>query len=222
MAKNISERQTKILEFIRKFIDDHGFPPSVRDIQEGLQPRISSTSVVDYNLKALEERGLIRRGKGISRAIELVENGNGHRNNMTVFRIPVAPTPIAAGSPIPVLQDVRASTEDTLDVSQMLLGRHAAHPESLYALRVKGRSMIEDLINDGDVVIVLAQETAEVGQTVVAWLRNEQEATLKRFYLESDGRVRLQPANETMDPIFTEADNLEIKGRVVGVLRHVD
>ncbi len=222
MAKNISERQTKILEFIRKFIDDHGFPPSVRDIQEGLQPRISSTSVVDYNLKALEERGLIRRGKGISRAIELVENGNGHRNNMTVFRIPVAPTPIAAGSPIPVLQDVRASTEDTLDVSQMLLGRHAAHPENLYALRVKGRSMIEDLINDGDVVIVLAQETAEVGQTVVAWLRNEQEATLKRFYLESDGRVRLQPANETMDPIFTEADNLEIKGRVVGVLRHVD
>jgi len=71
-------------------------------------------------------------------------------------------------------------------------------------------------------VIVLAQETAEVGQTVVAWLRNEQEATLKRFYLEADGRVRLQPANETMNPIFTEADNLEIKGRVVGVLRHVD
>jgi repressor LexA len=222
MAKNISERQTKILEFIRKFIDDHGFPPSVRDIQEGLQPRVSSTSVVDYNLKALEERGQSRRGKGISRAIELVENGNGHRNNPAVFRIPVAPTPIAAGSPIPVLQDVLASTEDMLDVSQMLLGRYAAHPESLYALRVKGRSMIEDLINDGDVVIVLAQETAEVGQTVVAWLRNEQEATLKRFYLEPDGRVRLQPANETMNPIFTEADNLEVKGRVVGVLRHVD
>ncbi|HET7080087.1 MAG TPA: transcriptional repressor LexA [Chloroflexia bacterium] len=222
MAKNISERQTKILEFIRKFIDDHGFPPSVRDIQEGLQPRISSTSVVDYNLKALEERGQIRRGKGISRAIELVENGNGHRNNLAVFRIPVAPTPIAAGSPIPVLQDVRASTEDTLDVTQMLLGRHAAHPENLYALRVKGESMIDALINDGDVVIVLAQETAEVGQTVAAWLRNEQEATLKRFYPEPDGRVRLQPANKTMDPIFTEADNLEIKGRVVGVLRHVD
>ncbi|HMA33146.1 MAG TPA: transcriptional repressor LexA [Chloroflexia bacterium] len=218
----LSDRQAKILDYIRKFIDERGFPPSVRDIQEGLQPRVSSTSVVDYNLKALEDRGYIRRGRGISRAIELVENGNGQRGKHgNLFRIPVAPTPIAAGSPIPVLDDIRGAGEaDSLDLSEALLGRHAAHPENLYALRVKGQSMIDALINDGDIVIVLAQETAEVGQTVVAWLRGEQEATLKKYYPEG-GRVRLQPANETMAPIYTNAENLDIKGRVVGVLRTV-
>ena len=221
MAKTaLSERQTKIYEFIRKFINERGFPPSVRDIQEGLQPRVSSTSVVDYNLKALEERQLIRRGKGISRAIELVEHNGNRRGDHGVFRIPVAPTPIAAGLPIPVLDEVRASSEDSLDLSEVLLGRHASHPENLYALRVKGESMIDALINDGDIVIVLSQQTAEVGQTVVAWLRGEQEATLKKYYPEGS-RVRLQPANETMQPIYTSADNLEIKGRVVGVLRTV-
>ncbi|HUS16477.1 MAG TPA: transcriptional repressor LexA [Chloroflexia bacterium] len=217
--QSLSERQTKILEFIGAFIDAHSYSPSVRDIQDGL--KVSSTSVVDYNLKALEDRGLIRRGKGISRAIEMVENGHGGRGK-NIFRIPVAPTPIAAGSPIPVLDDVRASNDaDSLDLSEALLGRHAAHTEDLYALRVKGQSMIDALINDGDIVIVHSQQTAEVGQTVVAWLRNEQEATLKKYYPEAHGRVRLQPANESMAPIYTDADNLDIKGRVVGVLRTV-
>jgi len=223
MAKNtLSERQAKILDFLGHFIDAHGFPPSVRDIQEGLQPRVSSTSVVDYNLKALEDRGLIRRGRGISRAIELVEPSNGRRSERHKgFRIPVAPTPIAAGQPIPVLDDVRASNDaDTMDLTEALLGRHVAHPEQLYALRVKGTSIFDAFINDGDVVIVLAQETAEIGQTVVAWLRAEQEATLKKYYPEGN-RVRLQPANETMAPIYTEADNLDIRGRVVGVIRTV-
>src|SRR5689334_12718149 len=144
MAKNISERQTKILEFIRKFIDDHGFPPSVRDIQEGLVPRVSSTSVVDYNLKALEERGLIRRGKGISRAIELVEDGNGVRpirERARHLTIPLSPVPIAAGKPIPVLDEVVTSSEsEPFDISSMVLGRYAAHPENCYALPVKGQS----------------------------------------------------------------------------------
>ncbi len=222
MAKStLSERQSKILEFIRKFIDDRGFPPSVRDIQDGLVPRVSSTSVVDYNLKALEEKGFIRRGRGISRAIELVENGTiVHFASRRTITIPLAPTPIAAGKPIPVLEDVRAAGEcEGLDISDAVLGRYAAHPEVLYALRVKGQSMIEDLINDGDIVIVRSQETAEVGQTIVAWLRSEQEATLKKYYPDTPGRVRLQPANETMEPIYTSAENLEIKGRVVGLLR---
>ncbi len=218
----LSDRQAKILEFLGHFIREHGFPPSVRDIQEGLQPRVSSTSVVDYNLKALEDRGLIRRSRGISRAIELVDHGNSHHGDgHTAFRIPVAPTPIAAGQPIPVLDDVRASSDaDTMDLTEALLGRHIAHPEQLYALRVKGTSMIDDFINDGDVVIVLLQETAEIGQTVVAWLRAEQEATLKKYYPEGN-RVRLQPANEAMSPIYTAADNLDIRGRVVGVIRTV-
>jgi repressor LexA len=221
MAKaNISDRQTKILDFIRKFIDAHGFPPSVRDIQEGLS--VSSTSVVDYNLKALEERQLIRRGKGISRAIELLEDEAARmgRDIPRSLSIPLSPVPIAAGKPIPVLGEVMASS-DQYEISSMVLGRYAAHPEDLFALPVKGLSMIDAFINDGDIVIVHIQDTAEIGQTVVAWLHNEQEATLKKYYPEGPDRVRLQPANETMDPIYTTPDNLEIKGRVVSVVRTI-
>jgi repressor LexA len=137
--------------------------------------------------------------------------------------IPVAPTPIAAGQPIPVLDDIRmgTSSDDQIEVTGDLLGRHSAHIDRLYALRVKGLSMIDALINDGDMVILEAQETAENGQTVAAWLKTEQAATLKRFYME-DGRVRLQPANSTMQPIYTDPDNVEIKGRVIGVIRRLD
>jgi len=222
MAKEkMSDRQAKILDYIRKFIATRNYSPSVRDIQEGLS--ISSTSVVDYNLKGLEERGLIQRDKGISRAIKLIE-AETRAKAPAEFRIPMALTPIAAGSPIPVMQDVLTATDgiDTIDVSEALLGRHVAHVDQLYALKVKGRSMIDAFINDGDIVIILSQNTATVGQTVVAWLREEQEATLKKYYPETQGRIRLQPANETMDPIYTTAENLEIKGRVVGVLRTVD
>ncbi|MGI8588327.1 MAG: transcriptional repressor LexA [Chloroflexia bacterium] len=221
MSKQISDRQSRILAFITEFINKHNYSPSVRDIQDGVAPRVSSTSVVDYNLKALEERGLIRRTKNISRAIELVDRTVSRAQ--ATFRIPVAPSPIAAGMPIPVLDDVLADGNgEDLDVSEALLGRYTAHPENLYALRVKGYSMIEDLINDGDVVIILrSKEEAEAGQTVVAWLRNENEVTLKRYYPEGS-RVRLQPANKSMEPIYTSAENLEIWGRVVGVLRTVD
>jgi repressor LexA len=123
-----------------------------------------------------------------------------------------------------VLEDIRVGgvgVDDMVEVTGDLLGRHAARLDRLYALRVKGTSMIDALINDGDLVIMEAQETAENGQTVAAWLKSEQEATLKRFYME-EGRVRLQPANSTMSPIFTDPDNVEIKGRVIGVIRRVD
>ena len=217
MGRHLSDRQNKILDFIREFIDRRGFPPSVRDIQEALH--ISSTSVVDYNLKALEERNMIRRGRGISRAIELVDEPK--RSN--VITIPMASSPIAAGLPIPVIGDVRAAgSADNLDITAHALGRYSSHVRDLYALRVKGQSMIEEFINDGDVVIILSQDTAEVGQTVVAYLRAEEEATLKKYYPEANGKVRLQPANAAMQPIMTDADNLEIRGRVISVLRHLD
>jgi repressor LexA len=114
-----------------------------------------------------------------------------------------------------------AMTDDAVEVTGDFLGRHANRVDRLYALRVKGTSMIDALINDGDLVIMEPQETAENGQTVAVWLKAEQEATLKRFYME-EGRVRLQPANTTMSPIFTDPDNVEIKGRVVGVIRRMD
>ncbi|HEX9987242.1 MAG TPA: transcriptional repressor LexA [Chloroflexia bacterium] len=229
--KRLSERQRFILSFIGDYLREHGYAPSIREIKgevekAGLVRTASgntSTSVVDYNLRALEEAGYIRRDRNKSRAIELVDSNGRSRNRQPAYMIPVAPTPIAAGSPIPVLEDIRmgAATDDTVEVTGDFLGRHATHIDRLYALRVKGTSMIDALINDGDLVILEARETAENGQTVAAWLKAEQEATLKRFYLE-EGRVRLQPANSTMSPIFTQPDNVEIKGRVVGVIRRLD
>lgn len=220
-----------MLSFIGDYIREHGYAPSIREIKgeverAGLVRTASgntSTSVVDYNLRALEDGGYIRRDRNKSRAIELVDSSGRSRRSQPMFMIPVAPSPIAAGSPIPVLEDIRmgAATDEQVEVTGDFLGRHAAHVDRLYALRVKGTSMIDALINDGDLVILEAQETAENGQTVAAWLKAEQEATLKRFYLE-DGHVRLQPANSTMQPIFTEPDNIEIKGRVVGVIRRLD
>ncbi len=227
--KKLSDRQRFILAFIKQYSQDHGYAPSIREIKSevervGLVRTASgntSTSVIDYNLKALEEAGYIRRDRNKSRAIELVYGDK--PKQLPTYMIPVAPTPIAAGQPIPVLDDIRmgTSSDDQIEVTGDLLGRHSAHIDRLYALRVKGLSMIDALINDGDMVILEAQETAENGQTVAAWLKAEQAATLKRFYME-DGRVRLQPANSTMQPIYTDPDNVEIKGRVIGVIRRLD
>ncbi|MDQ6694254.1 MAG: transcriptional repressor LexA [Chloroflexota bacterium] len=229
--KKLSERQRFIFTFIGEYLREHGYAPSIREIKgeverAGLVRTASgntSTSVVDYNLRALEEAGYIRRDRNKSRAIELVDTSGRSRTHQAFFNIPIAPTPIAAGSPIPVLEDLQMArgAEDMVEVTGDFLGRHAAHVDRLYALRVKGTSMIDALINDGDMVILEAQETAENGQTVAAWLKMEQEATLKRFYLE-EGRVRLQPANSTLQPIFTDPENVEIKGRVVGVIRRLD
>src|ERR687894_2013556 len=208
--KTVSRRQQAILQFIERFLDENDYPPTSRDIQSELY--ISSTSVVDYNLKALEARGLIRRNSKISRGIELVNRGVGRRN---LVAMPVIGQ-IAAGLPIPVPGDLEGS-----DVTESVELGPDFVPNSgqgLFALRVKGHSMVDALINDGDVVVLRQQETCENGETVAVWLKDERETTLKRFYLEGD-RVRLQPANLTMDPIFTPAENVEVQGRLVAVLR---
>jgi repressor LexA len=211
--KDLSRRQRAILHFIETFLDDNEYPPTIRDIQRDLG--ISSTSVVDYNLKVLENRNLIRRNKNISRGIELVGRSGPRRNVVT---IPVIGQ-IAAGQPIPVPGDLLdAEPTDTVDVSADFAPNHG---RDLFALRVKGHSMIDALINDGDVVVLRKQITCENGETVAVWLRDEKETTLKKFYLEGE-RVRLQPANMTMQPIYTPAHNVEIQGRLVTVLRSVD
>jgi len=232
----LSQRQVRILQYILDFYTERAIPPTVRDIQNAESPPISSTSVVDYNLKALEEHGIIRRGRGLSRSIELIDERVDdlvakhvlvrHRNlrgRQQVLRIPLASTPIAAGMPIPVLEDLQAAGgAETLEVDPRLLGRWADHGDKLYALSVKGQSMIDALITDGDIVIMAQQETARDGDAVAVWLENEKEITLKYFFHESDNRVRLQPANAQMPPIYTTADNVQIKGRLVSVLRRCD
>jgi repressor LexA len=207
--KPLSPRQQKILTFIRRFIDEKEYPPSIRDIQVGCT--ISSTSVVDYNLKALERMGHIRRDREVSRAIELLD-GSGRR--VRSVAVPLVGR-IAAGQPIPVPEGSVAYDETVSLTPDMTGGR-----ENVFALRVKGTSMIDELINDGDIVIVEQADTAQDGDTVAVWLKKEQEVTLKKFYRERN-RVRLQPANEALPPIYTDASNVEIQGRVLSVFRPV-
>jgi repressor LexA len=201
--KGLSTKQQKIIEFLRRFIREKDYPPSIRDIQEACG--ISSTSVVDYNLKALERMGYIHRDREVSRAIELLD-GSGRRPRM--IAVPVVGQ-IAAGQPIPV-PEASVDYSETVEITEEM----ARGKENIYALRVKGTSMIDALVNDGDIIILEQVGSPENGEMVAAWLKSEQEATLKRFYREGD-RVRLQPANEAMEPIYTDADNIEIQGKVL-------
>ena len=204
--KGLSTKQKGILDFVRKFIRDKDYPPSIRDIQLGCS--ISSTSVVDYNLKALERLGYIRRDREVSRAIELLD-GSGRRP-MTV-PVPIIGT-IAAGQPIPVPDESTTYDEVVELATEMTGGR-----EHVFALRVKGTSMIDALVNDGDLVILEATSSADDGDMVAAWLKREGEATLKKIYTDN-GRIRLQPANSTMKPIFTEPENVAVQGRVLATI----
>ena len=208
--RGLTSRQQRILEFIEAFVLDHGYPPTVREIGQAVS--ISSTSVVDYNLGALERRGLLRRDREISRGIELV--GDGIRvYDRGVVHVPVVGL-IAAGQPIEALEN----RDETLALSRDLV------PEGAFALRVKGRSMIEDLIDDGDLVVIRPQATADDGDIVVALLADspgtEGQATLKRLYREKDS-VRLQPANADMQPLFVRPECLTVQGRVIAVIRQL-
>lgn len=208
--KPLTRRQKAILDFIQDFTDVHSYPPTIREIQEGLG--ISSTSVVDYNLNVLEQRNEIRRNRNISRGIELANRPNAASN---IVQIPVVGQ-IAAGEPITVPGDLETETfAETVDISPGMLG---SQRDGLFALRVKGHSMVDALINDGDVVILKHQETAENGETVAVWLVDEQETTLKRFYRDGD-QIRLQPENVTMEPIYTPSSNVQIQGKLVTVIR---
>lgn len=208
--KELSRRQRAILDFIETFLVDNDYPPTIRDIQHELG--ISSTSVVDYNLKVLEGRNLIRRNKNISRGIELVGRTHARGN---IISIPVIGQ-IAAGLPIPVPGDLEGS--DAAELIELSGDLVPDGGRDLFALRVKGHSMVDALINDGDIVLLRKQETCENGETVAVWLKDQKETTLKRLYREGD-RVRLQPANVTMEPIFTPADNVAIQGKLVTVVR---
>jgi len=211
MAKDLSPKQQSILRFIRQFIDEHDYPPSIRQIQDAC--KISSTSVVDYNLKKLESDGYIRRDRELSRAIELLERG-GRRPR--ALAVPIIGQ-IAAGQPIPVpTADTWSNIDysESIEVTRDMVGNR----RNVYGLRVKGTSMIDALVNDGDIVLMEAATTADNGDMVAAWLKREQEATLKRFYHEGR-RIRLQPANQTMAPIYTDPANVEVQGKVLGSIR---
>jgi len=209
----LSSKQQQIIDFIRRFLTDRQYPPTIRDIVTGCG--ISSTSVVNYNLKILAREGYIRHHPGVSRGIELLPRSPALKRRLLV---PVIGQ-IAAGEPVPVptpdTWDVTASSE-TLEVTEDLTrGR-----EGVYALRVRGLSMVDALINDGDIVLMQYVNVVENGEMAAIWLKEEKEATLKKFYAEN-GRIRLQPANNQLQPIYVKPDNVEIQGRVIAVIRQL-
>jgi len=211
--KKMSDKQKRIINFIERFLSDKGYPPSIRDIQAACG--ISSTSVVDYNLNILKDRGHIRRHADVSRGITLLTRTP---TSESLVSVPVIGM-IAAGEPIPVptpdTWDVAAVSE-TMEVPRELTrGR-----EDIYALKVKGMSMVDALINDGDIVLMQHVSAVENGEMAAVWLKGEKEATLKKVYVESD-RIRLQPANDQMRPLYADPDNVEIQGRVIAVVRQV-
>lgn len=208
-SKKLSDRQKSILKYIEAYLDERGYPPSIREI--GDRVGISSTSVVDYNLKLLERAGYIRRDREVSRGLELMGAPRAHRQAAPrLVRIPVVGR-IAAGLPIEAI-------EDPSDVVELPVG---SVPDDCFALRVQGTSMIEDHIDDGDLVLVRPQPSVDNGDIAVAIVSDSTEnggATLKRFYREGN-TVRLQPRNPAMQPILVPADQVEVRGKVVKLLR---
>jgi repressor LexA len=201
------------LSFLKTFTVDNGYPPTIREI--GKAVGITSTSVVNYNLDALQRAGLIYRDRTVSRGIRLAEKMEELAGAADLVRIPLLGR-IAAGEPLRVFTDA-VDSDDTIDLTHDLVPAE----KDIYALKVQGDSMIDALINDGDIVVMRHIETANNGDMVAAWLKEEEETTLKRFYHEGD-RIRLQPENKTMAPIYVSPDNVEIMGRVVTVIRQLN
>ncbi len=249
-SKGLTERQKKILTVLEKFQADAGYPPSIREICEHAD--ISSTSVVNYYLEQLVELGYIERDERVSRGIRLVKplseilgapaaaiasaqsavraaNASlmGKAQNVRqaveeLLRIPLLGR-IVAGSPMPVPSSDFSyfDAESMVDVAASLLPSREKGSSDLFALEVQGDSMIDAMVNDGDIVIMRPTREARNGEMVAVWLNDRDETTLKYFYLEN-GRVRLQPANPTMQPIYIDdPSTVEVQGKVVMVIRQL-
>ena len=217
-SKGLGERHQRILDFLKDYQRMNKYPPSIREIGE--KTGISSTSVVNYYLDQLEKRGLIERDRKISRGVRL----SGVNGSADTLRIPIL-GPIAAGLPLPELDpNISYMTDNeanAVDIARSLLPSKEKG-DGLYALEVQGESMIDAMINDGDIVVLKPATDARNGEMVAVWLPRDNEATLKYFFKEKD-RYRLQPANPTMKPIFVKKNEpLEIKGKVVMVIRRMD
>ena len=211
MAKLLSSRQNQILAFITQHVEAHGYPPTVREI--GTAVNLSSSSTVHAHLKSLEEQGLIQRDAVLTRAIKVVsaQPDTGSTSRRGVVNVPIVGT-VAAGKP-------RLAMEDVEDVFP--LPEDFATGES-FMLKVKGDSMIDDGIHEGDYVVVRRQQSADNGETVVAIVYDDAsgapEATVKRFYKEQ-ARIRLQPANKRMKPMHFP--DVQIAGKVIGLVRRM-
>jgi repressor LexA len=211
---NLSDRQRRIMAFIREYLEAHNYPPTIREIGQAVG--ISSTSVVKYNLERLVEKGLIERSGEVSRGLKLKDGPSLVPPGMNIVSIPKLGL-ISAGSPIAAYgQQEDPFSGDTLVLPEDLVPGSG----DLYTLQVKGDSMIDALVYDGDWVVIQHRTTAEPREMIVAWIKDREETTLKYYYPEGS-QVRLQPANPAYQPIYVPADQLEIQGKVVAIVRQL-
>ena len=203
---NLTPRQLEIVKFIRTYVAEHEYAPTMQEIADHLG--VSRPTVFEH-IEALEARGAITRHRTRSRSIELVPEllSQPHEVRIDGFQLPLVGR-IAAGQPIEAIEET-----EVLDIEALFRGRTG----DVFALQVRGSSMIDEQIRDGDFVIVEKRDDARNGETVVA-LIDDAEATLKKFYYDV-GQIRLQPANPTMEPLFVDPERVRIQGVVIGVLR---
>lgn len=198
----LTKRQREILDYLAGYINDHGYAPSFEEIAETMG--YASLATVHEHLSNLERKGVIRRSYNESRGIEVVSRAR----QPGVIELPLLGL-VAAGQPIEALE-----SPDTMAVPEEMLPATGRS----FVLKVRGQSMIDEQIRDGDFIVVHGRQSARNGETVVA-LVGGTHATVKRLYREKDGRVRLQPANDAMEPIIVPADEVQVQGVVVGVIR---
>ena len=198
---HLTKRQKEILDFLTRHIERKGYAPTIEEIGEHFG--LSSLATVHKHLSNLQEKGLVKRAWNRSRALELVPA----KVEVRAVELPLLGR-VAAGTPMEAVTGT-----ETIFVPEDMLGRGRT-----YVLQVKGESMIEEQIRDGDYVIVEDRQTARDGEMVIALLGGEN-ATLKKFYRESGGTIRLQPANSAMKPIYVDEEDVRVRGVVIGVLR---
>ncbi len=214
----LSERRRQIVQFIHGYLQEYGRPPTVRDIQRGVG--VASTAVVKYHLDRLEKAGYLERDPRASRGLRLTAKALswlGERSEpMTsaVVRVPIVGY-IVAGEPVTAYPTFDEDV-DTLELTRDII----PESENVFALRVRGDSMVDASVHDGDVVILRQQAEANNGDMVAVWLEDDQETTLKYFYRE--GRyVRLQPANPAYEPIVKPAEAVRVQGKVIAIIRRL-
>jgi repressor LexA len=214
----LSDRQKRMLEFIQRFSSENGYPPSIREIGEAAG--ISSTSVVNYNLNRLVDEGFLARDQNVSRGLRLTDKlGRAAERLTSIVRVPLLGR-IFAGEPVPLpgTDSPMFGADEAIEITRDLLPAD----DGLFALQVKGDSMIDAMVNDGDIVVMTQATDWRNGDMVAVWLRDKEETTLKKIYREGS-RVRLQPANPLMQPIIIDDPaSLEVQGKVMLVVRQMN
>ncbi len=229
--EGLSEKHTRVLHVLESYTEKHGYPPTIREICD--RANLSSTSVANYYLERLEEKGYIERDRGVSRGlrvaktfsdqvvttVEVIKEGLDELLAVPLLGRIVASEPI----PFPTTDFSPYDPESTaITIAKSMLPTHDQNRSDLFALEVRGDSMIDAMVNDGDIVIMKKTQEVHDGEMVAIWLNDNNETTLKYFYDEGK-RIRLQPANPTMEPIYVnDRSTVEVHGKVVMVLRQID